>query len=268
MTQDTRLIEAADLDLDGAGLIVQVVEAASYRAAHVPGAVRVEPRELVCGIPPATGRLPNLQQLNALFSRIGYRPDLDIVACDDEGGGWAGRFLWTLDVIGHRNWGYLNGGIHAWIAEGRRVETGPGPVPQPTEVNLEIDTAPVAEAEDVLNAIGDPGQAILDVRSAEEFRGTKRAARRAGHIPGAVNIDWLALKNPFDSQRLVRDIEGLLKRHGIGPEKAVITHCQTHHRSGLSYLVGRLLDYPDIRAYHGSWSEWGNRDDLPVAVDE
>ena len=244
-----------------------MVEATSYRAARVPGAVLVEPRELVCGIPPATGRLPGLERLTALFSRIGYRPDLDIVACDDEGGGWAGRFLWTLDVIGHRHWVYLNGGIHAWIAAGRRVETGPGMTPEPTEVSLKIDTAPIAEADDVLKAIDDPGQVILDVRSAEEFNGLRRAARRAGHIPGAVNLDWLALKNPFDSQRLVRDLEGLLSRHGIGPEKSVITHCQTHHRSGLSYLVGRLLGYPGIRAYHGSWSEWGNREDLPVSLD-
>ena len=84
--QQAGLIEADDLDLKRAGLIVQVAEPASYMAAHVPGAVLVEPRELVCGIPPATGRLPGLDQLTALFSRIGYRPDLDIVACDDEGG--------------------------------------------------------------------------------------------------------------------------------------------------------------------------------------
>ena len=81
-----RLVEPDDLELDGPALIVQVVEPASYRAAHVPGAVLVEPRELVSGIPPATGRLPDLERLTALFSRIGYRPGLDIVACDDEGG--------------------------------------------------------------------------------------------------------------------------------------------------------------------------------------
>lgn len=249
------------------GLLVQVVEPASFRAAHVPGAVLVEPRELVSGIPPASGRLPGLDGLTALFSRIGYRPGLDIVALDDEGGGWAGRFLWTLDAIGHRRWAYLNGGIHAWLAAGRPVETGPGAAPEPTEVALQIDPAPIAEAADVLNAIDDPDQVIWDVRSAEEFRGWRRVAKRAGHVPGAVHLDWLELKDPFDSQRLVPDMQGLLDRHGIGRDKSIITHCQTHHRSGLSYLAARLLDYPAIRAYHGSWSEWGNRDDLPVTQD-
>jgi thiosulfate/3-mercaptopyruvate sulfurtransferase len=50
----------------------------------------------------------------------------------------------------------------------------------------------------------------------------------------------------------------------VDPARPVITHCQSHHRSGLSYMVGRLLGFANIRAYHGSWGEWGNRDDLPI----
>jgi len=50
---------------------------------------------------------------------------------------------------------------------------------------------------------------------------------------------------------------------GITPDKKVITHCLSHHRSGLSYLVGKALDL-SIRAYDGSWSEWGNHADTPI----
>ena len=51
---------------------------------------------------------------------------------------------------------------------------------------------------------------------------------------------------------------------GITPDKEVVTHCQSHHRSGLTYLLGRILGFPNIRAYPGSWSEWGNSPETPV----
>lgn len=262
------LIEPEDLaPLPRAGvLLVHVAEAGAFHLAHLPGAVLVEPRELVDGTPPAPGRLPDVARLQALFGRIGYRGDQHVVAYDDEGGGWAGRFLWTLDVIGERRWSYLNGGIQAWQAAGLALESGPGPEPAPTRPALTLDPAPVAEIDDVLAAIDDPGQVIWDVRSAEEYRGEKSGAARAGHIPGAVNLDWLLLKDPSRQMRLAENLEAQLATLGIDAAKRVITHCQTHHRSGLSYLVGRLLGFPDIRAYHGSWSEWGNREDTPVVL--
>ena len=259
------MVEAEAFEPDPSLLLVYVAEPQVFAAGHIPGSVHVAPAELVGGVAPATGRLPDVERLSALFGRLGYRHDLNIVAYDDEGGGWAGRFLWTLDVIGHRRWRYLNGGTQAWVAARQSIERGAGRQPNPTSVALHIDPSPVAEAEDVLNAIEDPGQVIWDVRSLAEYRGERRAARRAGHVPGAVHLDWLDLKNPHDRHRLVPDLEALLRQHGITADKSIITHCQTHHRSGLSYLVGRLLGFPRIRAYHGSWSEWGNRDDLPVA---
>ena len=139
----------------------------------------VEPRELVDGTPPASGRLPDLERLEALFGRLGYDPDMDIVVYDDEGGGWAGRMAWTLDIIGHERWSYLNGGIHSWHAAGLLLEAGNGHAPAARNVALTLNLAPVAEVADVLIAIDDPQQIIWDVRSSEEFNGLKSGSRRA-----------------------------------------------------------------------------------------
>lgn len=261
-------IELADRLADGepdkpAPLVAQVTSPEAYAAGHVPGAVHVAPGDLVSGIPPATGRLPDRDALTTLFRRIGYSHGIEVVTLDDEGGGWAGRLAWTLDIIGNRTWRYLDGGLAAWVAAGLPIDRAPVHVP-PSDVVITVDTGPIAEADDILGRLEDQDLVIWDCRSAAEFAGYRRAAVRAGHIPGAVNLDWLDLMDRKRNLSLVENLQALLAENGIVPERDVITHCQTHHRSGLTYMAARLLGFPRIRAYHGSWSEWGNRMDTPV----
>ena len=244
-------------------LLVQVTSAHVYEQMHIPGAVLVTPAELVCGVPPAVGRLPEIALLESLFSRIGYSGDEHCVVYDDEGGGWAGRFAWTLDVIGQRSWSYLNGGLQAWAHAGLRLDAGLDKPPAPSQVSLSIDRTPIAEIEDVLANVADPQQVIWDVRSPAEYTGERQSAARLGHIPGAINLDWMLLQDPQRQSRIILDLKERLAEKNISGRGAVITHCQTHHRSGLSYMLGRLLGM-DIRGYHGSWSEWGNREDTPI----
>ena len=244
-------------------LLVQVTSSALFEQAHIPGAVLIEPAELVCGIPPASGKLPSTAQIAATLSRVGYQPDQRIIAFDDEGGGWAGRLFWTLDVIGHYDWAYLDGGLHAWHAAGLPLAQGAStPVPaEPCEIT--VDTDPIAEISDVMAAIDDADSVIWDVRSAEEYAGLRSGSARRGHIPGAVNLDWELLKDANRQLRLIDNLDDVAASLGLLQAKQIITHCQTHHRSGLSYLVGRLLGL-NIKAFHGAWAEWGNDPNTPI----
>ena len=242
-------------------IIVDLCRDEIFDRYHIPGAIHVRPAELISGIRPATGTLPSLERLNALFSRLGYATHKHILAYDDEGGGWAGRFIWTLDIIGHEHSSLLNGGLIAWAAD--QPMTHEISAPEPTQVRLNIQTQMIAEKADVMQAIRSPDTVIWDARSPEEYAGTKIAAARGGHIPGAINLDWLEVIDQRNHQRLRTDLKQLLDSKGIGGAAKVITHCQTHHRSGLTYLVGKLLGL-NIQAYPGSWSEWGNDPDTPI----
>jgi thiosulfate/3-mercaptopyruvate sulfurtransferase len=248
-------------------LILDTSSAENYAKHHVPGAVHIAPAELQCGVKPAVGKLPTHEQLQALFSRVGLSADKHVIVYDDEGGGWAGRLIWTLDVIGHRNYSYLNGGLQAWLSGGHPSEEVAN-LPPPSEINITIDSTPIAEIEDFIHLLGNSQLGIWDARSPEEYRGEKVLAQRGGHIPGAVNLDWLELIDNGNDMRLknLSALQARLDRIGLSADKTIITHCQTHHRSGLSYLLMKILGYPHIKGYHGSWGEWGNRDDTPIEI--
>ena len=247
-------------------LIIDLCPSDSYHQGHVPGAVHLDFRDLLEGIAPSPGKLPSKEQLTHVFARLGLTEKTHVVAYDNEGGGWAGRLLWTLDVIGHSHSSYLNGGWIAWENEGHPVDTQHH-IRTPNEsLSITLNEAPIADKNYILKRLGSEDLAIWDARSPEEYAGTKVVAQKGGHIPGAVNFEWTQAMDPKRNYRILGDnaLNHTLTQLGITKDKEVITHCQSHHRSGYTYLVAKSLGFKQLKAYPGSWSEWGNDPETPV----
>ncbi|UTA48568.1 sulfurtransferase [Simiduia sp. 21SJ11W-1] len=260
------IIEPADLSAklqNPALCLVDLCNEQSYAQGHIPGALSATPQSIMASAPPAVGKLPDAAHLTALFGRLGFTPDTHFVVYDDEGGGWAGRFIWLLDVIGHQKYSYLNGGLLAWKAEGLPLSTEATQV-APTTPKLHLHPKSfTASLEEIEARLGDSNFLVWDARSPAEFRGEKVFAQKGGHIPGAINCEWTQLMDQQKQLRIRPDAKQFLASLGIARGKDIVTHCQTHHRSGFTYLVGKSLGL-SIRAYDGSWSEWGNHPSTPV----
>ncbi|MBP8029899.1 MAG: sulfurtransferase [Pseudomonadales bacterium] len=261
------IVEPAELSAhlaDPGLLLVDLCSAEKYRDGHIPGAVHLNTAELIAGTKPAPGMLPTAEQLSALFARIGLTPEKQVVCYDDEGGPWAGRLIWTLDVIGHKNYAFLNGGKTAWVADGLPLETGENIAPLSPLRLFTLDTRYIADADDILAHLADKNCLVWDARGLDEYTGEKAVSLRGGHIPGAIHCEWTELLDSHRALRLREDLAGYLQAKGITADKQIVMHCQTHRRSGLTYVAAKSLGYPHIRAYPGSWSEWGNADHFPV----
>lgn len=245
--------------------IVDLCKPEIYARSHIPGAVHLEYRCLVAPQPPAMGQLPSEAQLTEVLSALGLSEDMSVVAYDDEGGGRAARFLWTLDTVGHSQGSLLNGGLHAWMAENRPLDNEViTPIRKQYRVTINGDA--IADKAYILAHLDDASVQLVDTRSPAEYHGQQQRAARAGHIPGAVNFDWVNAMDPTRNLRLRAEDElrAALTNLGVIPDKEIVTYCHTHHRSAHTYVTLKSLGYERVRGYPGSWSEWGNSPDVPI----
>jgi thiosulfate/3-mercaptopyruvate sulfurtransferase len=245
-------------------IIVDLGKEDRFLSAHIPGAVLVQPAMTQAG-PPTPGLAPSDEQLSQLMQHIALRNDSLVIVYDDEGGGWAGRFIWLLDEIGHHNYRYLNGGIHAWAAASYDLQQGPAQA-EKSDIQVSASGEHSYSLEQLKEAVNEQSIQIWDARSPMEHSGETVYAARGGKIPGALNYEWTRAMDQQNNLRLkpIEALEEELAAVGIDPKKPTATHCQTHHRSGLTYLLGKLLKFDNIKAYPGSWGEWGNQADTPI----
>ena len=243
----------------------------TYASAHLPGATQIEYAALLREGPPG-GLLPNMDQLAEVLGQAGITPAHHVVAYDDSGNGRAARLIWTLDCLGHTAHSLLNGGLPAWLDDGLPVASGIASAdtaapPYPAEIK---NSQLLSNFETLLQHLDDDQLQVLDARTPAEHAGLDVRTARGGHIPGAINLDWTMLWDQNNACRLkpLPELQQLHEDRGIDPAKKVVVHCQTHHRSALSYVVLKALGYPEVSAYAGSWAEWGNHPTAPIVSAE
>jgi thiosulfate/3-mercaptopyruvate sulfurtransferase len=243
-----------------------------YDTGHIPGAVNIDWHSDLNDALQRDYISP--QQFAALMSRSGITPDTTVVFYGDKNNWWATYALWVFELFGHTNVKVMNGGRMKWVAEGRELSkerpTYPATnYPVPTRDDSKIR----AFRDDVLKhqAAGLP---MVDVRSPGEYRGEllhmadypQEGAMRGGHIPGARSVPWARAANPDGTFKSAEELRAIYEEEqGLKPDDDIIAYCRIGERSSHSWFVlNKLLGYPHVRNYDGSWTEWGNSVRVPI----
>lgn len=274
---------AGHLDDADLRLIHVSIDRQAYDGAHIPGAMFVDLHVDLAkpGERPETGTtrreylIPTREQVAESLAAWGVAPGARVVFYDDAGlGRHAIRGYWLLRLYGYprERLHVLDGGLGFWQAEGRATTSEafePFRVAAAEQLH-ETDRAVVATAEDVLawsREAGTPNgpTRLLDVRTADEFRGIDVRSRLGGHVPGAVNRPFEDFVAPDGRLRSAAEAIALVKEAGVNPEELRATYCQGGVRASLVWFVlSEIAGLTKVRDYAESWDEWGNRSDVPV----
>ncbi|MCH7308546.1 sulfurtransferase [Acinetobacter sp. NIPH 1852] len=252
--------------------VIDLSRASVYEQLHIPHAIHLQPKYLVAQNEQANGVLPDVEGLKALIEKLNISPQHHVVVYDDEGGAWAGRLIWNLHCLGFTRTSLINGGIHAWLGASLPTTTDVEPV-TPVRERVQVDLDAVQqhriEYNELLAQVQEYNIQLWDCRSHDEYIGLRLAARRGGHIPNAMHFEWSTALNRENHLKLhsLERTQQRLEQLGFDLQQPVVVYCQSHHRSGLAYILARLLNW-QVRAYDGAWSEWGNRLDSPIISGE
>jgi thiosulfate/3-mercaptopyruvate sulfurtransferase len=267
-TRETLLttVETLQQKLGSAELcIIDVRAAEDYAKGHIPGATHFD----LFGLSLIDTRDAPLKAFMFMIHHVlelrGVSEAKEVVFYGVNSDMRAARGLWFLEYYGHPNAKMLDGGFQAWQAAGAPITTETAP-PKSATFKIGERREVLATAEDVLGSLDKKEIAILDTRSKGEYLGTQVRAARGGAIPRAVHLEWTDNLAPDGRFKSNTELKTMYDHAGITPDKEVISYCQGGYRAAHSYVALRLLGFPKVRNYIGSWKEWGDRTDLPIEM--
>jgi len=241
----------------------------AYLSHHIPGSHYAHlDNDLSSAITTNSGRhpLPAPDVLAKRFSDWGIDADKQVVVYDDSSGGIACRLWWLLRWLGHNAVAVLDGGYPAWQQQNYPVSTTL-PESKPNEFAARQQHNSYVSSHELQKMLGDHRYRLVDARTPERFRGDcEPIDRKAGHIPGAINIPWLSNLDksgyflPMEQLKLLysRSLGDTAPHNTIVMCGSGVTACQT-------IMAMSYAGFTDTRLYAGSWSEWITSPNRPIA---
>jgi len=255
------------------GVVVVQVETSrdAYERGHVPGARFLSADAILWDGPPGrewATELRPVAELERAFESVGVGDGVQVVL-------YSSRILtatraWlTLDYLGHGDHAsVLDGGLDAWRAAGGEVITAATTASSLGSLTPRPRDGMLVDAEWIRGRLDDPAVALVDARPEDEYTGADGGMggmTKAGHIPGAVRLEWVELLGPDGRFLGLDEMRAKLAAVGAGDGKTMVSYCMVGLRASLNYLVARALGL-DVRFYDGSWHDWGTRPGFPAVA--
>lgn len=236
---------------------------------HIPGAVLFDIDEIAERETSLPHMIPSAEQFATAVGKLGIGTEDRVIVYDRDGLRVAPRAWWMFLAFGHDKVAVLNGGLPKWRAEERAVESGQ-PKITPKSFVAKLNPKMVRSKNDIFAILKDGKEQLIDARSKGRFDGTAAEiwpGRRAGHIPGSLNLPSEQLADANAHTLLPQEeIKRKFESAGIDLHKPVVTSCGSGVTACVLAFGLHLLGKSDVAVYDGSWAEWGLPGNTPVEI--
>lgn len=243
----------------------------AYFEGHIPGAVHWPWKESLWH--PTMREFVSPNDFSNLMEKSGVTHDTTVVfysnSCQ-----FAHYAFWVCTMRGHCKVKILHGNRTLWVKEKKPMVKD---IPQLNAASYPIrptDESSRIGRNEILADLGNPDLVLLDVRTPEEFMGERVSpkwiefdygAERKGHIPGAKHLYYIELLNEDETFKPEEQIRESFYRRGATPDKEIVFYCRLGHRASMMWFIARyILGYKRVKAYDGSWTEWGSIVGFPI----
>lgn len=242
---------------------------AEYEVQHIPGAVFFDIDDIADTTNPLPHMLPPPEKFSSRVRKLGLGDGVRIVVYDQRGIMSAPRVWWTFRFFGHEDVAVLDGGLPKWLREGRPVEEGSVRVGE-RHFTPRVNSLMARDREQIVGNLRSHREQVLDARSAGRFAGQEpepRPGLRGGHIPDSLSLPFTELIDR-ESQTLLppEQLRARFAAAGVDMAQPVVTTCGSGITAGVLALGLHLAGHADVALYDGSWADWGQPGDTPVAT--
>ena len=237
-----------------------------YEEGHIPGAQFVDlPNDLSDAGHKFRFMRQSPEDFATTIGRFGVGAHTKVILYSTTSIQWATRVWWLLREFGHDNAAVLDGGFAKWAKEGRPVATGPSQPRPPHVFQVRAVRNLMADAREVLGAVGDTAVCTLNALRPEQHAGSGgNTYGRPGRIKGSVNLPAGELIDPATGC-LLPAATLRAKFANVGAlDKKVIAYCGGGIAASADALALVMLGHTNVKLYDASMSEWAKDETLPM----
>ena len=243
----------AEKKKDKTMVVIDANTADNYAKSHVMGAVNIPHKEMYKD-GEIEGLIHSPQDLAAYLGKKGISNTSNIVIYDDGSNKYSCRVYWILDYLGAENLRILHKDMDKWKAARLPLTRNKTAVKAATFTPA-INGAIMATAADVKGCSGNC--VVVDSRHVSEYDGTSEKPVSAGHIKGAINVEYKEFLDEKGAFKSADQLKAVAEKHGLTSGKTIILYCVTSVRAGPSFVaLKEILGYPNVKVYDGAYNEW------------